>query len=223
VRAHDVCLYTSLDNGDGTFTLTNEKVVILKVDSTHEAGELNAHGHGFVHGIDAVDLAVLAAREELAVGETQGRDEALAMEIHGALTFAAIVTTPNVDLGVGATCVGLTLVAPGDTGEGGHLVTVEETLLLVASRLSRIPEVDVLHTSSCESCGSLLSVPADVVDLVGITLLLEHNLAFVIVKVNTMFVVESDSSDAARAVDGDSDDTTGALADLDSPLFLTGG
>ena len=97
----------------------------------------------------------------------------------------------------------------------------EETLLFAATSRTRVPEVDVPHTSSCESRGSWDSIPADVVDLVGITLLLEDGVSCLIIDVNLMFVVEIDSSDHALTVERDSDDTTSALGDLNSLLLLT--
>ena len=61
VRAHDVLLVSVLAAGDGTVALTDEESVHVEVNGTHEAAKINAHGHGSGAGIDAVDLAVLAA------------------------------------------------------------------------------------------------------------------------------------------------------------------
>ena len=79
----------------------------------------------------------------------------------------------------------------------------------------------MLLTSGRESLATGLVVPADVVNHVGITLLLENLVALVVEDVDLMFVVEIHSSNPAVVVDGASFDTTSALGDLDSLLLLT--
>ena len=223
VRAHDVGLGArGVDGGDGTIALADHKVAGgVAVNSADKAIELDGVGDGVGAGVNAVDLAILGAREELAIGEAHGADEALAMEVEGLLAGAAVVATPDVDEGVGATGVALARVVPGNAGEGGLVVFAEETLLLAGGVLA-VPEVDVLDTGRGESGGARGGVPADVVDLVGVTLLLELGVAVVVEAVDLVFVVEVHGADPAFSVDGNGGDATGALCYLDAVLLLAG-
>jgi len=94
--------------------------------------------------------------------------------------------------------------------------------MLVAGGVGCVPEVDVLDTSGGESLATGLGVPADVVNLVGITLLLHDLIAIVVEDVDLMFVVEIHSTDPSLVVDSDGGDATGTLGNLDSLLLLTG-
>lgn len=145
------------------------------------------------------------------------------MAVHGSLAGATIVTTPDVDLTVGTTSPGLATITPGDASEGSHIVTAEKTLLLITTGSSGIPEVDVLGSGSCEALGTWLGIPTDIVDLVGITFLLEALLAGVVEDVNLMLVVEISSANPSIFGDGYSLDATGTLGNLDTLLFLTSG
>lgn len=80
----------------------------------------------------------------------------------------------------------------------------------------------MLDTGRRESLGTGLVVPTDVMDLVGITLLLEDAVTIVVIDVDLMFVVKIDSADPAFRVDSDGLDSTSALSDLHSLLLLTG-
>lgn len=79
-----------------------------------------------------MDLTVLGAGEEFAIGESHSADEAF-VEVKGLLARAAIVATPDVDLSVGTTRVACAVVVPSSASERGLLVRAEETFLLVTS------------------------------------------------------------------------------------------
>jgi len=79
----------------------------------------------------------------------------------------------------------------------------------------------VLDTGRRESLGAGLVIPTDVMDLVGITLLLEDALTIVVIDVDLMFVVKIDSANPAIRVDSDGFDSTSTLSDLNSLLLLT--
>ena len=78
----------------------------------------------------------------------------------------------------------------------------------------------MLDTGGGKSGGTRLGIPGDVVDLVGVTLLLEDAVAILIIAVDLMFVVEISGSDVTLTVDGDSVDATSALCDLDTEALL---
>jgi len=78
----------------------------------------------------------------------------------------------------------------------------------------------VLDTGGGKSGGTRLGIPGDVVDFVGITLLLEDAVALTIIAVHLMFVVEIGGGDVTFSVDGDGVDATGALCDLDTEALL---
>ena len=139
--------------------------------------------------------------------------------IQSLFALAAIIATPDVDLSVGTTRVALTTVVPSCASERGLFVGAEKTLLLVSSSVTSVPEVHVLDTSRGESLGTRLGVPADIMDFVGITLLLEDALTILVVDVDLMFVVKINGSDPAIGIDSASSDTTGTLGNLNS-LFL---
>ena len=79
----------------------------------------------------------------------------------------------------------------------------------------------MLDTGGGKSGGTWLSIPSYVVDLVGVTLLLEDAVACRIIAVHLMFVVEIGGGDETFSVDGDGIDATGALRDLDTERLLT--
>ena len=219
VRHHDGHLLGGGLDGDGTVTLTDEELVVGAVNSADERWELASLSDLAGVDIDLMDLAVLGAREELALGESESADEAL-VHVNGLLAAATIIATPDVELTVGATRVTGAVAVPSGASEGGLLVGAEETLLLVAGGIGGIPEVHVLHTSSGESLAAWLGVPADVMDLVGVTLLLDDLVAIVVEDVDLMLVVEIDGADPSIVVDSDGGDATGALGDLYSLLLL---
>jgi len=59
----------------------------------------------------------------------------------------------------------------------------------------------VLDTSGGKSGRTRLGVPGDVVDLVGVTLLLEDAVTLAIIAVHLMLVVEISSSDHTLSID----------------------
>ena len=107
--------------GDGTVTLTNKELATAAVNGADEGWEFNAVGDRAGVNIDAVDLAVLGAREELALGESESADEAL-VDVKRLLTLATVVATPDVDLSIGATGVASSVAVPSRAGERGLLV-----------------------------------------------------------------------------------------------------
>ena len=215
VRFHHVGLSTSCVNDrDGSVPLTNDELVHVKVDGTHESGERPLFGH-------LEDFAVFTTRVKLAVRETHGRDEASCVVFHGTCTGASIITTPDVDLGVSTSSEALSLVIKGNAGERSLLKVAEDTLSLGATSLTCVPEVDVLNTSRCESLRVGLGIPADIVNLVGITLLLEDSVSCLVEAVHLMFVVEIYSSDHSCIIYGYGGDTTSSLGNFDSVLFLS--
>ena len=221
VRLHDVSLAAGgINDRDGTVTLSNEHVGAIGVNGADKGVELNSVGDRHGRAVNDVDLTILGTRVELALEVSQGADETL-VHVHGLLTSAAIITTPAVDLTVGATSVALAIIVPSCASEGSLLVATEETLLFVTISRGTIPEVDVLDTSSGDSLGAWLGVPADIMDLVGITLGLEAAVATGIIDVDLVLVVKIDSSDPAFFVDSNSCDTTGSLGDLYSLFLLT--
>ena len=80
----------------------------------------------------------------------------------------------------------------------------------------------MLNAGSGESLAAWLGVPADVMDLVSVTLLLHDLVATVVEDVDLMLVVEIHGSNPAITVDCDGGDTTGALGNLYSLLLLAG-
>ena len=222
VRLHDVFDSTVLAfDADSTVTLSNDKRASVAVNGTNERWEFRGLQDLVSASVDHMDLAVLGAGEEFAFGKSHGADETL-MEVHALLAGAAIIATPDVDLSVGAARVAGAVGVPSSASERGLLVGAEETLLLVARGVTSLPEVHVLDTGSRESLAAWLFVPANVMDLVGVTLLLHDLVARVVEDVDLMLVVEIDGSNPAITVDCDSSDTTGALGDLDSLLLLSG-
>ena len=222
VRFHHVGLSTSCVNDrDGSVPLTNDELVHVKVDGTHESGERPLFGHLLACGVDLEDFAVFTTRVKLAVRETHGRDEASCVVFHGTCTGASIITTPDVDLGVSTSSEALSLVIKGNAGERSLLRVAEDTLSLGATSLTCVPEVDVLNTSRCESLRVGLGIPADIVNLVGITLLLEYSVSRLVEAVHLMLVVEIYSSDHSCIIYGYGGDTTSSLGNFDSVLFLS--
>jgi len=147
VRLHDVGVGAVLVAGDGAITLADDELAVAAVDGTDQGWELDAVLDGAVAHIDAVDLAVFGAREELAISETESANEAL-VQAEGLLALATVGAAPDVDLAVGATGVADAIAVPSRASEGGLLVLAEETLLLVTASTSGIPEVHVLDTGS---------------------------------------------------------------------------
>jgi len=218
VGHHEVHLVSTLVAGDGAVTLANKELVAHAVDGADEGGELNRHGDSVAGRVNAVNLAILGAGEELAFGETESADESL-VERHGLLASATIIATPDVEPSVGTTSVAFSIAVPSCASKGGLLVSAVETALLVARSITSIPEFDVLDTSGRESLGTRLFVPADIVNLVSITILLHDLLARTVEHVHLMVVVTISGANPAFGVDGDSLDTTSALGDL-YPLLL---
>ena len=139
--------------------------------------------------------------------------------LHGAFAGTAIRSAINVDPSVGTTTVGLAIVVPGNTGEGGLLVAVPEATRLSASAVTSVPEVDMLDTAGHEAGGARLEIPSDIVNLVLVTLLLERLIALCVKHEDMMVVVEVSSRDPAFSVDSDAVDSTRTLSELHS-LFL---
>ena len=204
---------------DGTVTGANNELGAVEVDGTDEGVHIDSHCTGSGGGIPAVELVVFATGEHLAGSEAHGTDEFTLGAGEDSLTGAAIIATPDVDGAVGTTRPGLALIVVGATSEAGHGLSAEKTLLLVSSLRLGVPEVDVLDTGGAELLGVV--VPADVVDLVGITLLLPDTVASLVEDVDLVFVVEIHSGDPAVLGDAHGSDTTGTLSDLDSLHLLS--
>lgn len=218
VRVHDVLPVGAVAEDDGAVTLTDEHLAVLAVNGPDEAELLSALNRLSV-GVNAVELAVLATRVELALAEADGRDET-AVGLDSALAGTAIIAAPDVDGTIGTTGVACAIVTPSDTSVRGHLVTAVETLGLITTLLASIPEPEMLDTSGGESLAAGLVVPCDVEDLVLVTLVLEDHLTLVVVAVDVVIVVDINSADHVLGVDVASGNTTSALANLHAVFLL---
>lgn len=175
VRGHDGLLVITVAESDGTVTGANNHLTVEAVDSADEGREIHGLHNLSGDGVNAVDLAILATGPELALSPTKSADEALTVERPGLLQLTVI--TPDVDLGVGATSVEFTLGASSDASETGHFtLSAEDTLLLLTTGLSRVPEANVVLASSGESSATGLLIPTDVENLGLATSLLEDHL-----------------------------------------------
>ena len=220
VRVHDrgLLLRVAVDAVDGTVAETNKEGLVEAVNSTDEVSEAESLDNSHGGSVNHVNASVLATGEEVAVGPADRADEALAVEVVGAIALTAL---PDVELGVSTTSVASAIGVVGHAGEGGHGVVTEKTLLLVAG-LS-VPEVEMLGTSSGEGSGTRLGGEAHIVDLVGVTLLLGHESASLSVEhVQVMLVVEINGSDEGTALgDGNGGDTSASLGELETVELLT--
>jgi len=191
VRVHDLLSFVAvlLDDGDGTVALSNDKAAVVVINSTDEVAEGESTGNRQRGGVNLADVSVLASREKLTFNPADGANKTAGVCVNGGLNFSVF---PNVDLGVASSSVSSAIGVVGAASEGSHGVSAKETSLFL-TRLS-IPEVDVLGASSAKSGRSGLGREANVVNFVGVALLLldlrassgiKHMEVVLVAKINT--------------------------------------
>ena len=116
VRAHDSSAVTTTAGTmpDSSVAKTNKEGIVHAINSSDKIVEFPLFRRAFVGNVDLVDISIFAAREEFSIDPFNCADETFLVGTNCTSTLS-LSTDPAVDLRVGTSTVGVTLVIPGDT------------------------------------------------------------------------------------------------------------